>query len=942
MHYSMNNQRKRMIIWTMMVVIAVALGVAGVIMMTTSTRADDTVKTCTAATGVTGDGTSSWSLGEDCILHVGPGRLGHAVRNDDGMFKPLWGIPEAGKVKSIKLDDPSNTSFPENAAGMFSNIDINGIDGLDAINTTGTKDMSYMFYNSNLGKQYRMESILSFWNVESLETIAHMYDGYKGPLSLYSTGIMDSLTDASYLYANYKGDYLEVDFNDFDMHNIKNASHMFYNSKFDMLNGFSEKQYPYYSTLEDTSYMFSKTDTNFNTIGLFGLGMDNVKNATHMFDGARILLDVRDFNMRSAEDISYMFSNIDYEYGIDISYWNCPELTNMKGLFAGSSVEGVSIVDVSLPKVEEMSIGYPSDPPAGAKPTVIGDMGIELNETEIGGSSTALENLLNGVQVNDLDDFGQFESTTPKDTIGIKNTTVKSDQLSFPELNMDNINGITLKGDRSGDADTRGSGQFNKVTLDKDYHHPIKISIDDVPTKTLDLSGPTASNDSDINLTYGLEKLVLRDGTHVTSAPKPVATEPNVARWIRTDGNSADGYDWASKIRTSGRDLVRKTADDHAGGTYVGQLAHGVEFDKNTTEELAGGSVPEPIEDKYPSDIQLGGDGMRIDGYKFNGWNTMPDGSGTTYQAGSMFSKPGMNTLYAMWESTLNNKLEFDANGGHGNVPATVKNSRTATIDCNHAPVKDKATFIGWSKTKSGLLSGSKAGEEGQVIACGTSSNDTITIPDGDMKLYAVWAANPRLIRDTNKPSDMTGLLPESEPITGSWWVNGRNSKTIIGRDFKGWFKGMSPDGRYQFNGWLNEDGASFDGVELDYDDVTIKADWTKVSQAIPTPTVPDSNDEPVIRPDNPSTDVVQVDPVVNDGEVITPAGKHDETPSPSTTVDETAMNVDEPGDSSDPDGQGVGMASTGATGMPVLLIITVLAFMASGTLAIVRSKSIR
>lgn len=43
------------------------------------------------------------------------------------------------------------------------------------------------------------------------------------------------------------------------------------------------------------------------------------------------------------------------------------------------------------------------------------------------------------------------------------------------------------------------------------------------------------------------------------------------------------------------------------------------------------------------------------EGYNFVGWNTRPDGTGTSYQPGDSFTTPEGNlTLYAQWEENNN------------------------------------------------------------------------------------------------------------------------------------------------------------------------------------------------------------------------------------------------------------------------------------------------
>lgn len=56
-------------------------------------------------------------------------------------------------------------------------------------------------------------------------------------------------------------------------------------------------------------------------------------------------------------------------------------------------------------------------------------------------------------------------------------------------------------------------------------------------------------------------------------------------------------------------------------------------------------------------------------GYTFTGWNTMPDGTGSTIQPGDAVKLPaGGMTVYAQWE-TVEYPLVYDLNGGTGKAP---------------------------------------------------------------------------------------------------------------------------------------------------------------------------------------------------------------------------------------------------------------------------------
>ena len=81
-------------------------------------------------------------------------------------------------------------------------------------------------------------------------------------------------------------------------------------------------------------------------------------------------------------------------------------------------------------------------------------------------------------------------------------------------------------------------------------------------------------------------------------------------------------------------------------------------------------------------------------GSTFAGWNTVADGSGTSYAPAATFAIGSGNvTLYAKW--TVNNyTVSFTSNGGTAVTSQTVAYNGTATSPA--APTKTGSTFAGW------------------------------------------------------------------------------------------------------------------------------------------------------------------------------------------------------------------------------------------------------
>ena len=119
--------------------------------------------------------------------------------------------------------------------------------------------------------------------------------------------------------------------------------------------------------------------------------------------------------------------------------------------------------------------------------------------------------------------------------------------------------------------------------------------------------------------------------------------------------------------------------------------------------------------------------------HTFGGWNTLANGTGTTYQAGGTLTMTANDVvLYALWNPN-SNAVTYDANGGTGNVPVdgsspyTPGSSVTVLGNIMNPPVtKQYHTFGGWNTQANG---------QGTTYQAGNSFN----MPSSAVILYALW-----------------------------------------------------------------------------------------------------------------------------------------------------------------------------------------------------------
>jgi uncharacterized repeat protein (TIGR02543 family) len=118
---------------------------------------------------------------------------------------------------------------------------------------------------------------------------------------------------------------------------------------------------------------------------------------------------------------------------------------------------------------------------------------------------------------------------------------------------------------------------------------------------------------------------------------------------------------------------------------------------------------------------------LALTNFTFGGWNTVADGSGTTYAVGSTTFIPTSNTtLYAQWNSTIT----FNANGGTGASSFTTTTAKgtggITTLASQGTLTKTGAVFSGWNTAANGT---------GTRYAAGL----TTYAASGSVTLYAQW-----------------------------------------------------------------------------------------------------------------------------------------------------------------------------------------------------------
>ncbi|MEN9992534.1 MAG: hypothetical protein RLY83_104 [Actinomycetota bacterium] len=142
-------------------------------------------------------------------------------------------------------------------------------------------------------------------------------------------------------------------------------------------------------------------------------------------------------------------------------------------------------------------------------------------------------------------------------------------------------------------------------------------------------------------------------------------------------------------------------------------------------------------------------------GYRFTGWNTAANGTGTYYEGGDSIQLNGNMNLYAVWLA-LSYTITFDGNTNTGGtVPAVVTGYGSKTLRTNTGSLAlTNYTFKGWNTQADGLGTHYNVGTTYNLLA--------------DVTLYAEWVLTPAVIYNPNGATGGTapGEIPANSPIT--------------------------------------------------------------------------------------------------------------------------------------------------------------------------------
>ena len=313
-------------------------------------------------------------------------------------------------------------------------------------------------------------------------------------------------------------------------------------------------------------------------------------------------------------------------------------------------------------------------------------------------------------------------------------------------------------------------------------------------------------------------------------------TDPNCAKWfsingtrhpvadrkvpgVQVDGLSVFHFNTNyGSISVAAVDSEGVSSPAVASGQAVPPATYVIKYDGN---EATGGTAPASQNKTQYTDITLATNsgGLTRIGYRFTGWNTAPDGNGTTYSPGATYSADESVTLYAKWEAV--DAVVLTPESG------AVDHGATVTL----TPPKSDATIyyrIGDAVEV--------AGTQGQPVTVTLYNRNYVPqdatgaeIPEGGnvtITAYAVYA-------DGAQSSETTGTYTLNQ-YTVRYEGNGNTSGDVPAEQFySGGSVTVQGEGSlkktgYTFTGWQGNDGQSYSqgGVYGEDENLTLTAQW--------------------------------------------------------------------------------------------------------------------
>ena len=213
------------------------------------------------------------------------------------------------------------------------------IEGLEYLNTSEVKDMSYMF----LGCSGLTSLDVSSFDTQKVIEMWHMFEGCSGLTSLdVSNFNTQNVTGMGAMFGGCSG-LTSLDLSNFNTQNVTNMGAMFLGCS-----GLTSLDVSHFDT-QNVTYMGTMFlgCSGLTSLDVSHFDTQNVTNMSSMFDGCSGLtsLDVSHFNTQNVTSMREMFRGCSGLTSLDVSHFNTQNVTDMQLMFYDCS--GLPSLDVS-------------------------------------------------------------------------------------------------------------------------------------------------------------------------------------------------------------------------------------------------------------------------------------------------------------------------------------------------------------------------------------------------------------------------------------------------------------------------------------------------------------------------------------------------------------------------------------------------------------------
>ena len=257
-----------------------------------------------------------------------------------------WDVTDSTTTRVV-FDVSFRNFRPTTTAEWFCNYrELKQVEGLEYLNTSEVKDMSYMFFGC-----FGLTSLdLSHFNIQNVTDMGAMFSGCWRLTSLdVSHFNTQNVTDMGYMFSGCSG-LTSLDLSHFNTQNVTNMGGMFSGCS-----GLTSLDLSHFNTqnVTDMRAMFHGC-SGLTSLDVSHFNTQNVTNMVEMFYGCRRVtsLNLSHFNTKNVTNMHRMFSNCSGLTSLNLSHFNTQNVTDMSGMFWGCS--GLTSLDVSHFKTQNV------------------------------------------------------------------------------------------------------------------------------------------------------------------------------------------------------------------------------------------------------------------------------------------------------------------------------------------------------------------------------------------------------------------------------------------------------------------------------------------------------------------------------------------------------------------------------------------------------------